>query len=158
MANSNRVNRTRETEWSFVELVIGGRYLDPQKVSEALGIPPDSCGKRGEPASSKSKRIRKAGSWVLESTQSKWRIETQMRDILKRISPVKEHLRRLIQEDATVERAYLLVALSPPEGQPAASYSFPSELVQKFASLGLDIVVSIYFYGSRTESSRVAAH
>jgi hypothetical protein len=77
-----------------------------------------------------------------------------MKSILKKVSPVKERLRRLIREDATVDRAYLLVALSPPEGWPAVSYSFPSELVQEFSSLGLDIVVSIYFYGRQSERSR----
>jgi len=150
MAIGSKSNRARETEWSFVELVIGGKFLDPQKVSKVVGMPPDSCGKRGELASSKSKRIRKAGSWVLESNHSNWRIVSQMKNILKRVAPIKERLRKLIREDATVERAYLLVAFSPPEGRPGASYSFPAGLVEEFASVGLDIVVSLYFYEERT--------
>ena len=136
----------KKTKWSFVHLSIGGKHLDPQKISKALGISPDFCCRRGELAAPNFKRKCKAGSWSLESDRLNWRMETQMRDILRRITPVKERLRRLIREDATIERAYLTVAFEPPEGRPGVSYLFPAELVSEFVSLGLDIVHSIYFY------------
>jgi hypothetical protein len=146
MAASTKRYSAKKTEWSFVHLSVGGKYLDPEKVSKAIGIFPDACGKRGEPVAPNSKRRCKAGFWGLESDQLNWRIETQMKNILKRITPVKERLRRLIREDTTIEQAYLTIAFSPPEGRPAVSYLFPSELVSEFVSLGLDIVLSIYFY------------
>lgn len=136
----------KNTEWSFVRLTIGGKYLDPQKVSKAIGIAPDLCGKRGEPADPNTTRKCKAGHWNLESSQLNWRIETQMANILKRITPVKRRLRKLIREDATVERAHLTIAFEPPEGWPAVNYCLPSEMVSEFVSLGLNIVLSIYFY------------
>jgi hypothetical protein len=147
----------KETEWSFVRLWIGGKHLDPQKISKILGISPDLCGKRGELVAPNSRRRCRAGSWGLESTQRNWQIETQMKSILKRITPVKERLRRLIREDATIERAYLTVAFEPPKDRPGVSYFFPAELVSEFVSLGLDIVHSIYFYNHAAETRESAA-
>ncbi|MCU0913288.1 MAG: DUF4279 domain-containing protein [Planctomycetes bacterium] len=136
----------KDTEWSFVHLTLGGRDLDPRKINKALGLVPDHCGKRGELAATSTQRRCKAGSWSLESSQRNWRIETQMKSILKRITPVRQRLRRLIRDDATIERAYLTIAFEPPEGWPAVGYSLPAGLIGEFASLGLDIVLSIYFY------------
>jgi hypothetical protein len=137
---------------------VGGKHLDPEKITKMLHIFPDFRGKRGEPVAPSSRKKSKAGSWGLESDQWNWRIETQMRSILKRIAPAKERLRRLIRNDATVERAYLTIAFSPPAGRPAASYLFPAGLINEFASLGLDIVLSIYFYDRGTSASRSPAN
>jgi hypothetical protein len=141
-----KLARKQKAKWSFVELTIGGRSLDPEKLSKVLGMPPDSYGKRGEPDSPNSKRKCKAGFWSLESDQWNWRLETQMESILKRITPVKEKLRRFLKENASVERAYLLIAISPPGGHTSIHYGFPSDLIAAFASLGFDIVFAIYFY------------
>ncbi len=141
-----RLTRNQKAKWSFVELTIGGRSLDPEKLSKVLGIRPDSYCKRGEPDSPNSKRKCKAGFWSLESDQSNWRIETQMESILKRIAPVKEKLRRFLKEEANVERAYLLIALCPTAGHTSIHYGFPSELMAAFSCLGFDVVFAIYFY------------
>jgi hypothetical protein len=141
-----RVPGSQKAKWSFVQLTIGGRFLDPQKVSEMLGIPPDFCSKRGEPDAPNSKRRCKAGSWGLESDESNWRIETQMKSILKRVAPIKERLGQLLKEEASIERAYLLIALCPTGGHTSIHYGFPSNLIAAFSSLGFDVVFAIYFY------------
>lgn len=133
-------NKTHE--WRRVFLSLTGKNLDPEKVTEVLGILPDDRAKRGEPFSKISKCIQ--GSWALEGGPSNWLIETQMKYILKRIRPVKNQLKKLIKENKTVRYAYLTIAFAPPEGIPNACYCFNSKLINEFTSLGIDIALSIH--------------
>lgn len=133
-------NKTHE--WRRVFLSLNGKNLDPEKVTEALGILPDKRGKLGEPCGKNRKR--KQGYWTLMGGPSNWRIETQMKSILKRISPVKNQLKKLIKENKTIREATLKIAFAPPEGIPNACYCFNSKLINEFTSLGIDIALSIH--------------
>lgn len=133
--------RDKTREWRYVHLTIAGKKLDPEKVTKVLGILPDDRGKLGEPCGKNRKC--KQGYWSLEGGPTTWRIETQMKNILKRISPVKHQLRKLIREDETVKRAYLTIAFAPPRGIPNACYCFSAKLINEFTSLGIDIALSI---------------
>jgi hypothetical protein len=103
---------------------------------------PDNREKLGEPCGKNRKC--KQGYWTLEGGPSNWRIETQMKHILKRIGPVRNRLKKLIKEDKTIKWAYLKIAFAPPEGIPNACYCFNSKLINEFTSLGIDIALSIH--------------
>jgi hypothetical protein len=66
------------------------------------------------------------------------------KNILKRIGPVRNRLKKLIKEDKTIKWAYLKIAFAPPEGIPNACYCFNSKLINEFTSLGIDIALSIH--------------
>lgn len=89
MAVTRKSKRAKEAEWSFVELTIGGKFLDPQRVEKIIKVPADSRAKRGDPVSPNSRRRCKAGFWTMESPLGNRRIETQMRNLLERILPFR---------------------------------------------------------------------
>lgn len=142
MAAKDKSKRNDRYEWRQVTLNIVGKNLDPDKVSAVLGIQPDDWARRGEPFGKNKKT--EQGYWTLEGGPSTWRIETQVRSILKRITSVKNLLRRLIGEDETVEQAYLTIAVMPPRGIAVAGYCVNAEVINEFTSLGIDIALSIH--------------
>jgi hypothetical protein len=137
--------KVKEHEWRSVSLHIAGRFLDPHKVSNTLHIKPDSWGKLGEPCGKNRKC--KQGYWIIGSYPSAWRLETQMKSILKRISPVKQELKKFIKEDKTVRYAYLNIAVAPIKGDASAVNYFDAKLINEFTSLGINISLSIEIIG-----------
>jgi hypothetical protein len=129
-------------EWRGVSLHINGKNLDPDKVSEFLHLLPDASGKLGQLRRGGKRRC-KQGYWILSGGPAAWRIETQMKHILKRISHVKHQLQTLIEENKTVKRAYLTIAIAPPRKAAEANYYFDAELINEFTSMGIDIAISI---------------
>jgi len=141
MKTKIKAKKDKRREWRLVHLTIAGKHLDPNKVTQTLDILPDDRGKLGEPCGKNRKC--KQGYWSLEGGPPTWRIETQIKSILKRISPAKHQLRKLIKEDNTVQRAYLTIAAAPPREFANACYCFDSELINEFTSMGIDIALSI---------------
>ncbi len=137
-----KTKRDCAREWRQVYLTIAGKNLDPEKVTSILGILPDDRGKLGE--SCGKNRKCKQGYWTIEGGPSNWRIETQMKNILKRIEPVRNRIKKLINEDKTVREAHLKIAFETPEGIPNACYCYSSKLINEFTSLGIDIALSIH--------------
>jgi hypothetical protein len=137
----------KKNAWSFVRLNLTGKHLDPQKVSRTLGISADICGKLGDPIAPNSDRRCKQGYWDIESGRSNWRLEAQIKDILKRIAPVKGRLRRLIKNDATMQEAYLTIVFEPAARRPAVGCYLPSDLIGQFTSLGVDVNLVIHLPG-----------
>jgi hypothetical protein len=151
--------REQTHEWRHIFLTVAGKNLDPEKITKVLGILPDDRGKLGEP-SGKNRKC-KQGYWTIEGGPSNWRIETQMKHILKRIGPVRNRLKKLIKEDKTIKRAYLTIAFETPEGIPNACYCYNSKLINEFTSLGIDIALSIHIikewelvFGKKTSKKR----
>ena len=145
MKRTPREKERKSREWRHVYLTISGKYLDPDKVSKALGILPDGSGKLGETRGENRKC--KQGYWCLEQGPTTWRLETQMKAMLNRIAPVRHKLRKLIKEDKTIKEAYLQLAFAPPRGVANACYCFDAELINEFTSMGLDIALSIQIIG-----------
>lgn len=137
-----KTKRDQTREWRHVFLTIAGKNLDPEKVTKVLGILPENRGKLGKP-SGKNRKC-KQGYWTIEGGPSNWRIETQMKNILKRIGPVKNRLKKLIKGDENVREANLKIAFAPPKGIPNACYCFNSKLINEFTSLGINIALSIH--------------
>jgi hypothetical protein len=144
MTTGARPRRRKESEWSFVRLTLAGKYLDPDKVSDTLGIRPDISGQLGQPSCSNPQRMCKQGSWTLEGKPSHGRIETQMKNILKRIAPAKRRLKTLIQNDESIVEAYVTIVFEPVCGTICAAHQFSSQALNGFTSLGLDVIVTVY--------------
>jgi hypothetical protein len=134
--------RKQIREWRQVSLTVAGKNLDPEKVTKILGIMPDDRGKLGEPCGKNRKC--KQGYWTIEGGPSNLRIDTQMKNILKRIKPVRQKFKKFIKEDKSKREAYLKIAFETPEGIPNACYCYNSKLINEFTSLGIDIALSIH--------------
>jgi hypothetical protein len=141
--NKSKVNlkQKQDREWKMVSLTLLGKNLDPYKITETLNIIPISWGKRGESFTKTKKH--KHGYWLIGGGSTGWKIETQMKNILKKISPVRHKLKKLIKEDITIKWAFLTIVLDPPEGVANACYYFDSEMINEFTSLGIGIQISI---------------
>ena len=141
MKPKTNTKQRKAREWRLVHLTIAGKYLNPERITETVGILPDSRGKLGE--FYRKNRKSKQGFWSLEGGPTTWRIETQMKRILQKISPAKNKLRKLIEEDKTIRQVYLKIAFAPPRDVPNACYCFDAELINEFTSMGIDIALSI---------------
>jgi hypothetical protein len=137
--------RFPETDRSVVYLTLVGRHLDPGKITKILHMRPDGYARRGDLFGGVKRLKYEVGFWDLKcSTPRKGSIEMKMRRILKRIAPVKERLRKLIEEDGTIEDANLTVDFDVPRGVVNANYRFNAKLVAEFTSLGIDLAISMW--------------
>ena len=87
-----KASRQKETEWSMVDLTICGKYLDPEKVFGKLNIIPDDWCKLGEYYRENRKCMQ--GYWSIKGKPAHGRIETQMKNILQRISKDKQKIKK----------------------------------------------------------------
>jgi len=137
----------RESECSSVSLNLTGCHLDPDKVTEALAMEPDECGKRGQPLYPNGQVKCKQGFWALTvGPSSRERVETQMKKMLRRIAPISDRLKTLVDQEGTVGEAYLRISLTPPAGMVVLQYCFKAEVINEFTALGIDIAVSINLF------------
>ncbi|MBN2181034.1 MAG: DUF4279 domain-containing protein [Sedimentisphaerales bacterium] len=144
MTSKKKSKRIKEYEWRYVSLTLRGKNLDPVKMTQILGVNPNKWVMRGEPLGSNNKKKCKQGLWILESGPPTWRFETKLKKILNKIEPIKHRLRKLIEENNDIQRAYLDIAVMPPEDCLIAGYSFRADLLNEFTSLGIDVELSIH--------------
>ncbi len=145
MATNPKTKEKRDrVKHRAVYLTIAGKYLDPYKVVETLNIIPFDWGKLGEPRSTNKKKKCEQGYWMLKGGPSRWRVETQMKHILKKIAPARHQLKKLIKEDKTIEEAVLEIIHELPKGIPTPVYLIKGELLNEFTSLGIDVTFSVH--------------
>ena len=138
----DQIKIQKETEDRMVYLTITGKYFDPGKAGKYLNLSPDDWGILGEKRDNGRKC--KQGYFTLYGGPCHWKHETQIKNILKRILPVKKKLVKLLKEDKTITRAYLMLVISPPKGLYNAGYCFDANLLNEFTSIGIDIALSIH--------------
>jgi hypothetical protein len=128
------------TSMAFASLVLRGKYLIPQEVTNSIGIIPTKSFKRGD--------IRKGsttwphGYWELTSKES-----VQSSDLSKHLEwlaevlePTKKELIKILnQEGINAEISCFWILPSSHE-----SLSISSEMVRRMAFLGVKINVEIY--------------
>jgi hypothetical protein len=131
-----------ECTWSFVGLSLAGKRLDPDRITEVLGIQPDSWGKLGLPTS--SGKACKRGFWKLGCSKPSLSLDKQIEAVLKRVASVRDRVGQLIREDETIAEAYLAITLELPPGRPAVGYFLESALIGDFIAMGMDLVFSVY--------------
>ncbi len=69
-----------------------------------------------------------------------------MKNILKRITPVKRRLRRVMSRESTVKHVILTVGFLPAEDVQVYTCLFKSDLVNAFTSLGIDLALAVYLF------------
>jgi hypothetical protein len=127
-------------QFRWVLLTLSGRRLDPEQVTRLLGIRPDSSCRRGDRFGRNKKVVR--GYWAIEGCPAGSRLETQARNILRRIEPVKRRFRSLV-EHQDVESAYVTFAVMPGGSVAVAGYYLPEDVVSGFSALGVGVEFSI---------------
>jgi hypothetical protein len=139
----NRAGKKRKKPVPFrwVGLKIMGKNLDPDRITQAIGVEPDECGKRGEPMT-RSEGKCKQGFWTICRQRSNATYENQFKNIIKRIEPHQRRLRQIIAWK-DVQRACLEIVVSPPAKYPLSGYEFKAELLDMFTSIGFDVVFSV---------------
>lgn len=134
-----RVYRDR---YRYVSLRLVGKNLDPDKITEQLGLEPNSAERRGKIKGKSGETYnRKSGYWNLSSRlRRNATLQNHVKDILEQIKPKKRTLRRMLGECYGV----LNIAVQPHEELANVGYTFPASLLVEFVSLGFDIRLSFY--------------
>ncbi len=135
---------SRNDRRSCVVLRMWGPRLDPEAITEALGIEPDDSARKGDLWGPKKNRVCRQGVWTLFGRPDRAKLETQVRNILKEIAPAKDRLRKLIQEDKRIKGVALDIGYSPDEDLAIACFTLKADLVKEFVSLGIDLEISFY--------------
>jgi hypothetical protein len=136
---------SKADRFRIVNLHLVGKKLDPDEVTKLVGMQPDHSGRRGELISRKRKK-RFYGFWSLWSNHSSGRIETQLKEIAKKIEPVRNRLRKALKSQY-VEKAYVDIGVEPSSDVAIANYYLDGELLNQFTSLGIDIEFSVWVPG-----------
>ncbi|MCF7957954.1 MAG: DUF4279 domain-containing protein [Phycisphaerae bacterium] len=147
--------------YRYVVLRLWHKDLDPEKISDELGIEPDDAWWRGPLLDENGNPIinketgkpyaRDYGQWNLCSTvRGNTLLVTRIRNILEQLRPKKKILRRILKE----VNADLDIAVEPHKDLAIAGYTFPADVLNEITSLGIDIHFSIhipqYCIGSAT--------
>lgn len=133
----------------LVFLHLWGKELNPDKITQVLGIKPDWLRRRGVEKGPNGKVIRDRNGKLRKSAFGRWFIEShvhensgivsRIEDILKQIRPKKRQLRRILKET----RAELTIVVEPPRDLATYSYILPASLLNEFTSLGIDIEITV---------------
>ncbi|UCC21520.1 MAG: DUF4279 domain-containing protein [Planctomycetota bacterium] len=143
-ANRSTNKRFPDT-FRYVFLALWAKDLDPDSVTKALGIEPDSSCRRGlirgrDGKVIKDKRGRpkrtSAGEWIIEEhAHGNSGFENRIKSIIQKLEPKKTALRRLLKK----VNAVLIIVVQPHEELYTRSIFLPASILNEFTSLGIDI-------------------
>ncbi len=144
---TKRAIRKRYTDaFRYVFLEFSTKNLNPDKLTETLNIRPSASFKRGDPLKNKYGQIVRnkngksvkmpVGSWSLDSrVRENSKLETHIKDILKRIRPKKAVLKQILKK----VNGTLTIVVEPNKDVYTVSYLLSSDILNEFTSLGIDI-------------------
>ena len=144
MGNAGNKIKLPKPQYHRVELVLQGKNLEPDWITEYLQVEPDICYRRGPDwIGSKEKYLR--GYWSVCSNLKAVTLTRHAKNIIKRIEQCIDKLKKVV-EHKEVENAYLDITLE------LTSYSLltlylPPEIIQ-IASLGFDLEFSLWIPGT----------
>lgn len=129
-------------KFRYAHLSLYGKVLDPEKVTNSMGINPDLSFSPGEKFRKRGKICKTSfGQWTIEDRlRSNARLQDKIKDILDQIIPKKTILRKILRD----AKGELTIAVQPPNESINPNYYFPAELINEFTSLGIDIHFSFY--------------
>ncbi len=145
------VRKKYPDRYRHVILKLWHKELDPEIVTDELGIEPDDAWWRGPALDTDGNPIinkdtgkpymRHYGQWNLCSTvRGNTLLVTRMKNILEQVRPQKKALRRILKK----VNADLTIAVHPHEDLAIARYSLPADVLNEFTSLGIDIIFSVH--------------
>lgn len=136
--------RRHPDTFRHVFLTLWAKDLDPDSVTKALGIVPDSTCIRGLLKDKDGKIVGKngrarrvpVGLWILDArVHGNSTLETRIRSILEHVKPKKKALRRVLNK----VNAELNIVVEPHRDVVCRSIRFPAGILNEFSSLGIDI-------------------
>jgi hypothetical protein len=135
---------TRADQFRHVFLVFYGKDLNPEAITKALGIEPDSYFYPGESHCDKSGKIiyrRKGGQWLIRSRlRRNASLENHLKDLLNRLGDRKAIVKKIAKSwlcDVTI-------SVQPAIDVANANYYFHADLINEFTKLGINIHFSFY--------------
>ncbi len=135
-----RMQTTRDsiTNDFSVELNMTGNNLDPDKVTEIVGLAPVKAARNGEPRRPGTTETHEQGFWCYETSSQDEVNECRDHQLKCLVESVEPHVERL--RDAGVERIYFYYTLSSFIG--LLNVRFQSETLEKLGRIGADLYVS----------------
>lgn len=132
--------RSRPT--TTVKFGLHGDGLEPQSVTDALGVPPSEAWAKGDQIQGSNParpQTRRTGAWILESRSSKYdAFDQQLSHLLDQLEAMPLFLRRLIDEfEGGVAVAYS-------SGEQHIGFVIGRSEMQRLCRLGLATSFSIY--------------
>ncbi|RKY06696.1 MAG: hypothetical protein DRP65_11430 [Planctomycetota bacterium] len=142
MKRKSKRRRIYRDRYRCVMLRFAGKYLDPDEITEQLGIEPYFAGRRGKIKGKSGETYnRQSGYWSMSSRlRRNATLQNHVKDILEQIRPKKKVLLGILREYS----GDLNIAVQPHEELANVGYTFPASLLVEFVSLGFDIRFSIY--------------
>jgi hypothetical protein len=143
MVKKKRAKKKYPDSYNGVILRIYDRDLDPEKITKMLRLLPSHSHKRGYEALGKSgkKAFRYYGQWNLNPlVRTNARIQTKVEKLWLQLEPRKKELRSVLKK----YRAELAIYVNPGRPVTVRWYTFNSELLNKFTSLGIDVQFSVH--------------
>lgn len=124
----------------FACFILRGKNLDPQEVSDSIGIQPTKRFRRGEIR--KGNKIWPHGYWELSSKNeiSSIDLSLHLQWLVKQLEPSNDQLLKIIKQESVIAEIRCLWVL-PME---YVNLSINSELLNKIAFLGLSLEIDIY--------------
>lgn len=128
---------------TYASIILRGKELDPQKITDSIGISPSKSFKRGDKR--KNNKVWPHGYWELDSTGfvNSSDLVPHLEWLAERIEPAKLSLSKIIDEsgiDAELSCFWIL----PTNHE---SLSLNPKLLNKIALLGIKLEFDIYSTG-----------
>jgi len=121
----------------FVIFRVYARDLDPQEITEKLGIKPSTSWLRGVETAATGKKIaRQYGQWnLIPPAGSGAAVIKRMEKLLSMIKPHSEVLKGILK----TAHADLNIVVRPGKDQAVMGTIFPAKLIGQFTDMGIDI-------------------
>ena len=134
--------KSRRDQYKYVGLIFWGKDLDPEEVTKRLRIEPDNSWYRGFTIGKSGKKYtRPYGQWILRpQVRSNAGFEKQIADIVTQLKGRERAIRTILKQ----AKAELAITVEPNEEVVVWHYSFDSELLKYFVSLGVGIRFGVH--------------
>lgn len=119
-----------------------GKGLNPEKVSEKIGIEPDICSMRGRPIPYINQKARQ-GQWIIHRDRRNITLETRLINLAKQIKLKHKQLKQILKWK-DVEKAALEIVIEPSAFYPFCGHEFDGESLNTFTALGVNLVVTVW--------------
>ncbi len=147
--NKGTSRRRYQPATQAVSIHLWGKKLEPDKITQDLGIKPDWVCRRGVEKAPDGKVIRNRNGKPRKSTFGHWSLDShvhdnsgilsRIKDILKQFTPKKRQLRRILKEAS----ADLIITIEPHRDLASYGYTLPANLLNEFTSLGINIRIEV---------------
>jgi hypothetical protein len=146
----------KDIHQDFLTLVFIGNKLDPEIITEWLGIEPCSCARKGDPAHSKSNTKVKKGYWTI-GTKPNMEISKQLTCFTNKLMKKKRSLSKIINME-TVEEAFLDLVIYPASNYGVHGLHLKANDLKFWSSIGVDMVCSFcnpYVWGNLSGRGKI---